>query len=773
MLTLVLLLGAGCGIAASLLHDSSMLVHPHLPYRNSNGLVRPISGKAVRLSPDIPVETVESWKESKSIESFTPFTYLSGTIYRPETSVAAIRAVIVSSQPNLLHILGINPVIGRPFDPDNFTDEAIISYSVWQQQFAGSKVAIGKNLLVNGELCRIIGVMPQDFFFPADSRDAAVWIARNNLLSGNNVTTQVIARLSSEFSQAQAAEELTRLSGWRPEPAAQGRILRLPRYSEFLGAPLESSLIVMRVIALLLWLLSCVIATGMLITRLLAKRRQISIVAWLGAGTPRIAAVIMAEPILICLAAFIPALLLALMGHRSIMGLMTAQAPWLSYTPFPLSLTAIVFGLLIATLVGIACTLILFSSDVLINRQYLDDAGKRSARAGFVMVALELGLTLLLVQIANALSLQQFRLQSSALGFEPKGLLVADLGAAISGSDREIQLRQYLGFLRESRRIPWVQDAALATSLPVVKSTNVQLNLSNGSGRPTQALVRAVSPGLLEMEGISLVKGRSCLDTDSLDSEEVAVINSRFGDSYFPGIDAIGKTIDLGNAEHARVVGIMSDVRQVSVEGTARPEVVFCLAQMAHSSLLGAVLYGSTSNIVIKTAIPPETASKNLYALLPSITPSLSVSGVRDFRAAVDLTFADRTALARLFRWTALLALILATCGLYALLDFRRQQRHTEVAVRIALGARRRHVIQMLLLDAIRPAAAALMIAGGLIWWAHRIIASFLHNALPGLDGFSILLPLPAMALALTAAAIPVALRSVPASIAELLRTAR
>lgn len=727
---LIILLSAGCGIASALLQDSNSIAHPDLPYENRAELFSPLIRQQGRFSPDIPVRTVQSWTKTGGLESFTPFSYITGSVYRPGASVSAMRATVVTTQPNLLHILGAKPILGRSFNPANPDDEVIVSYPVWMQQFGRDQQAVGKTLLVNGTLCTVIGIMPPGFYFPAEVREAMVWTASRNMLTPDTVTTQVVARLRPGVSSNVAAVDLKRLSGMGRDKVVSDQDLLLVGYATSLSRALEPALVIMRTVALLLLLVCCVIATGMLMTRLLSKRQHILLVEWLGGRTWDIISVILAEIAVICAHAYPITLITTVLVHRKIVSLVLLQAPWLSSSHFVVKAILIASTLLLCSGCVISFALVLLSWDVVLGRSQAPKSPKRSVRAGRVIIILELSLTLLLVQIARDLAFHQSRLQSTILGFDPRGLLVLDLAAASTGKDYEGQLRQYLAVLRAAQQIPWVSDAALATSLPLVQSSNVQIDLSN-DGQDTQALLRAASPGLLELEAISLAKGRSCSSTDSAQTQEVAIINQPFSESYFPGLDPLDKTILLGGTERARVVGVIANTRQVDVEKATAPELVLCLAQMPRSALLSSVLSGSTINMLVRSRLPLDAARDQLNETLSAQVPSVAVSNARDFTAAVDATFANRITLSILFSWAAAVSLIMAFLGLYSLLDYRNQQRAKENAIRVVLGAQRRDIVEQVIRDALFSLAVSLCIGWGLIWTSTRIIASFLGASQP------------------------------------------
>jgi predicted permease len=735
---LIALLSAGCGIAAALLQDSNSIAHPDLPYENRAELVSPFVRQQGRFSPDIPVRIVQSWAETSGLQSFTPFSYLMGAVYRPGTSVSAMRATVVTAQPDLLHILGAEPIIGRSFDPARPDEEVIVSYPVWVQQFGRDQEAVGKSLLVSGTLCTVIGIMPPGFYFPAEVREATVWTASRNMLTTDTVTTQVVARLRPSVSASVASIELNQLSAMGPKKGLSDQDLLLVEYATALTRRLESSLVTMRTIALLLWMVCCVIATGMLGTRLFSKRQHILLVAWLGGRTWDTISVVLAEIAIICAYAYPIALITSFLVHRKVVNLFLLQAPWLSSSHFTVKAILIASALLLCSACVISFVLIILSWDLVSGRSEAPKSPKRSVRASTVIIILELSLTLLLVQIARDLAFQQSRLQSTILGFNPRGLLVLDLAAASTGKDYEGQLRQYLTVLRAAQQIPWVSDAALATSLPLAQSSNVQIDLSS-DGRDTQALLRATSPGLLELEGVNLTKGRSCSSTDSEQAQEVAIINEPFSESYFPELDPLGKTIALGGTERARVVGVMANTRQVDVEQATAPELILCLAQMPRSQLLSSMLSGSTINMLLRSRLPIEAARDQLNRTLSAQVPSVAVSKARDFTSAVDATFANRVTLSILFRWTAAASLIMAFLGLYSLLDYRNQQRARENAIRVALGAQRRDIIAQVIRDALLSLVISLCFGWGLIWMSRRIIGSFFEASQP-IHDYSMLL---------------------------------
>jgi ABC-type antimicrobial peptide transport system permease subunit len=302
----------------------------------------------------------------------------------------------------------------------------------------------------------------------------------------------------------------------------------------------------------------------------------------------------------------------------------------------------------------------------------------------------------------------------------------------------------------------------LATSVPVVQSSNVELTLGH-DGRVTSALIRGVSPGLLEIEGIKLREGRFFSETDTFSHEEYAIINQRFAELYFPDIDPLGKTIALGGDERVRVVGVIADVHQLDIDKPSYAEIVLPLAEAVQSRLLANILPMVTINMVARSRLPLEAARHQLESILSDQVPSVAIGNARDFVAAIDATFAARTVLTTLFKWAAILSSAVAAVAFFTLLDYRMHQQNRSITIRVALGARSRDILALVVLEAVYPICVSLCLGLSLTWGARRVIQSSFHMALPP-PQYSLLLLIGVFTASSVLAVLPATVRSIVAA---------
>lgn len=751
-LLLIALIGLSCGIASVLLYDATALSRPNLPYSDSKEVLRPILEGKKGPSPDIPISILRSWSTTSSL-IFSPYSYLAGAAYRPSTSGPAMKVIIVTSQPNLFSILGRQPSLGRSFDLQNSEKEVVLSNAVWIREFGGNPDVIGQGLLINGQLHTVVGVMGSDFYFPAEIHEPTVWVAQPEFVLSETTAALVVGRMQPGTSKEAAVSQISRL-GNLPKNVA----LHFMSYSDVLRQPLSTSINAMRAIGLMLWITALIIALGMLVTSMLGKSDELSLIVFLGGSITQIASVILAETIVLCLPSCVISLGSAYLVHQRLVLLMRTQAPWLPSSSATNTVLLAAFLISLSEFLVICIGILLCSYGIVVRKSGNTDVSRTTKRIVNAMLIGQLSITLVIVQLAFELSVQQTHLRTANLGFQPKGLLIADLNSAAPNGDPagETEVDHYLSIVDSLQQATWVTRAAISTSLPIVQSSNIELTLQN-NGQQIEAVARAVSPGLLEMESIRPVSGQLCPVNDLSYQQRLAIINERFADSYFPGIDALGKTIQLGS-EQARVIGIIANIPQFKTTSPSVPEVILCIARTGNSPLIRDLVAHSTLSILVRTHLPNSNGQNALRKLLNQRSSFIAVGDIRDFGEAVDATYAMRTILTKVFKWLAAVLLVMAIFGLYALLEYRIETKRYEIALKIALGAERYHIVRGVVADIAVNVLTSMIIGIALISISRRVIRSILHDALA--DHTSLTWTFAVLLFAVGCAVIPAARRS-------------
>jgi len=279
------------------------------------------------------------------------------------------------------------------------------------------------------------------------------------------------------------------------------------------------------------------------------------------------------------------------------------------------------------------------------------------------------------------------------------------------------------------RAIPGVQVAALSSVLPLRSEMMVTISTSIDHGKERTADGRIASPGLADALGIPMVSGRFFTEDDTPNSPPVVVINKAFAEKYLPGVDPIGHTVSMGKGRFnaIRIVGVVADVKQVTVVDPTKPEIYFPLAQTEP----GSALYGIVTafmQVAIRAAVPADTLRAQFDKALHEVAPDAATTDVKTIHQAVEDSFGSQTLIARLLETFAGLALMIASVGLYGLLSFAVAQRTREIGIRMALGARQANILSLVLRRAAVLVAIGLSLGATFAWFAARFAGSYIYG---------------------------------------------
>lgn len=699
-ISVILLVGFSCGLCSSLFEGAEFILNPRLPYSNPSSLLCP--WRIVNLSvstPDIPSIVARSWEGAPGVAAVTGFSYITGAARYPRGSKPAIRVNLVSSSPNLLKTLEVSPFLGPGFSSTHPENEALISYDVWRSQFSSSEHVLGEPVALNDKVYSVAGVMPPDFVFPAELRSPTVWLSPTEPLRSQNSSLHVVMRVQPGVSLDEERVFLE-TAGLRDG----GRVhVSLHTYGEALSARIAPALAGVRLFAYVIIFLSCAIASGMFVVRQRGTSTDTSTLFALGAQVHHLAMAMVADILLLHFCALLVAVGSTTFFYRHLSGVAITQTPWLASDLHRSSL-AWHAAFLVATNASVCIAIVL--SIALIHLVPSTRGGRRGRFTTYqtysisnIFIAAEIALALVVLQVAHSFAMTEARLRSTPLGLTTDKLVLAELGSASVGSSASLRLALYNRALVAVSMLPGIEGTALASSIPVIGGSNIELGLQE-NGYQVSALVRSVSPGLMELENIHLEKGRFFSSADSANSEPVALVNTAFVRAYFKGVDPIGKQINMEGSHRPRIVGVIGDLPQFQIGTASSPEIDLCLPQLVHSDLFGNLLSSGSITLVMRTSESIASFRANLLKTLSNQVPAIAVSDVRSFESAVDLTFAARATLSILFRWTAWIALGMAMFGLYTLLEYRNQERSTDNAIRVALGAQQYHMLFPLLKDA-------------------------------------------------------------------------
>lgn len=604
--------------------------------------------------------------------------------------------------------MGARPVAGRTFAAEDFADAApaaaVLSHGFWQRRFGGDPAVVGGTLRLDGEPVQVVGVLPAGFDYP-HGRD--VWVPMRfepyHLVNRTGAWMWAVGRLGPGVDVEQARGDLQRiaaeLAAEHPDTNARLGAEVVPLREHLMGeAPRVAVVLFAAVCGLLL--LACSNVAGLLLSRTLTRRGELAVRRALGASRSTLVRQLAAEALLLVAAAAALGLLLAGAALAAVAAAAPADLPGIE--SLHLDPPAVAFAVLLAAAVLGLTTLVpalhLGSpAERLRGSAPGAGGGRGQLRLQRLLTVAQVAVALVLLIGAGLLARSLASVLANDLGFRTRGLATAQVYLHDTAPAPE-QRRAFVdAVVARLRALPGAEDAAAATTLPLHPDPyegrdELRLVGEAGAGAADGTVVTMVSatPGFLELLRVPLVAGRTLAATDRADAPRVAVVNQSLARRAWPDGRAVGRRVLLGFMAPPvewEVVGVVADVRPGGHLGVPRPEVYVPYAQTAAWSV----------TFVAGTA-------GDAAALLPAVqeavwaeAPALSLRNVGSVASFEAATLEGRRFPLRLLGAFSLVALFVATVGIYSLVAFTTARRMRELGIRTALGARGGDLVAQLL----------------------------------------------------------------------------
>jgi len=679
-------------------------------------------------------ERAQSFEEMTLIEWVS--VNLTGDGGEPER-LSALR-----STPNLFATIGLAPLLGRTFESDDGSVEAlVVSEGFWLRRLGGDPAVIGRTITLDGAAHTVVGVVPRDFRFPYTEQDVyiATVFSPQILAQRGNYSYYTVAKLRPGVSREAARTEMRAIrAALEAEGLATGRdaaaVVPLRDHIARFVAPTFMALLAAVAFVLLI---ACANVANLMLARATIRQKELAIRKALGAARGRLLRQLLTESAVLAGLGVLAGLSLA----AACFGYLTRLLPAMLPASTSLALDWRVFAFTIAAAV---VTVLLFGAGPAVAAARRDfgaafgravgTQGRRARRLRTALVVAEIALTVVLLAGAGLLVRSYANVLAVDPGFDANGLLIASTVLPASRypdpADRDAF---YQRVLERVRVLPGVESAAYTNSAPLIVKGGRSVTFVEGRPRPapgemgqTLASNRAVSAGYLEMLGVPLVSGRFIEARDTRSAPGAAVINQTMARIHWPDQDPLGQRFSFGMGGQAvfTVVGVVGDIRQSGLDVPAAPEVYVPLDQAIYPFLW-------PNNLVVRSDGDPLALVAAVRAAVWEVDPSQPVSDVRAMSQVLDFELANRNTQLTLIGAFALLALVLAAVGLYGTLSYTVSQSTNEIGLRMALGAEQTTVIGSVVRSAL--AATLLGVGIGLVaaYALTRTIASFLYDVSP------------------------------------------
>jgi putative ABC transport system permease protein len=765
---LTLALGIGANTAMFSVFDAVVL-HP-LPYRDSSRLVlvwqKPPSGEEAAVSG---INYLEWRKQTKSFEQLLGMRNLYFN-YRGRGESHQLLGAEVSR--GFFSALGLQPALGREFLPGQESSDhnhvAVLSYGLWQREFAGDAGALGTAIHMNGESYTVIGVAPSNFDESLALRGIDVWTPlyfnQNSALRSN--TMAVIGRLRPAVTIEQANHEMQivarRLQSEFPDIDRGWSAIAMPLQDYGVGR-LRSAIAVLLAAVGMVLLIACVNVANLLLARAEVRQKEIAIRAALGASRGRLIRQLLTETMLLALGGSIGGVALAYFGLHLLIALKGVELPGLQNASLNPSVLAFTFAVTVLTgvLFGLLPSRQLLGGDL---HQAVRESGRssintrRGSASRNALVISETALSLVLLAGALLMARSLLWLQKENRGFTPSHLLSFRLSLSRSDfPDAPAMAAYYRTLMERLAELPEVTGAGANTNLPIdgFLLTGQHFRLPGSvlpvSERPAAAC-DLIDSSYFRTLGIPLLQGRAFDDRDGESAPPVAIVSSSLARRYFPGQNPIGRKIMVATPGKAaievtrEIVGVAGDIRYLTRGAEESLEIYLPYAQTTWPNIY----------VMLRTPRDPDALAPSVRAALRE--PGLNRQSMADLRGMEDRIAAlnDKprfnSLLAAAF---AAIAVLLAAVGVYGVVSYSATQKAQEIGVRVALGATPRDIVRWILGQALRLTFAGLAL-GLIVYFAlSPILGSLIYGASPR-DAWSLLAGVVVLgSLALVASYIP------------------
>jgi putative ABC transport system permease protein len=661
------------------------------------------------------------------------------------------RLAAVRTTPNLFATIGLAPILGRTFAPDDGASEAVvISERFWLRRFGGDPAAVSRTITLNGTPHPVVGVVPPDFRFPYGEKD--VYIATDFspalLAEQGAFIWSVVAKLRAGVSIEAAQAEMNAVAAaLRAENSAGQPVVVVPLRETLVRGGLTARDVRPTLLALLgavglVLLIACANVANLMLARATGRQKELAIRKALGAARSRVLRQLLTESAVLAGLGVVLGLGLAAACFDYLTRLLPATLPASSTLALDLRVLALTIGATLATvlLFGAGPAFAAARRDFGAAFGRAVGAGStRAKRLRTTLVVAEIALTVVLLAGAGLLLRSYAAVLAVDPGFDTKDVLLVDTPLSSSrhptAADRDAF---YQHVLEQVRALPGVESAGYTNFAPLVIKGLRSVTFVEGRPRPSQeelfrtvAQNRGVSPGYLETLGVPLVSGRLVDSRDTRDAPPVAVINEAMVRLHWPDEDPIGRrfSFGLGDIETLfMVVGVVGDMRQDGLDAPAYPEVYAPLDQVGDDGEFSLMW---PQQLVVRTSGDPLALGPAVRQAVWDIDADQPVSSVRALSEVLDAELAGRSTQLTLIGVFAVLALALAAVGLYGTLSYTVSQSTNEIGLRMALGAEERTVVGSVVRSALTAALVGIGIGLAAAYALTRTIASFLYEVSP------------------------------------------
>jgi putative ABC transport system permease protein len=669
--------------------------------------------------------------------------------------------------PALFTILGVPPMLGRVFLPDedrySSPHVVLLSHELWSAEFRGDPQIVGRTISLNGGPYYVVGVMPARFR-PLDDEETKLWIplqqqiAPDRMLWRDQHFLGVVGRLRSGVKLDQARADMNRIAAqlrvqYPSSDNGSGAVV-IPLQQALVGGTSKSLLLSLGIVVLVL-LIACSNVAILMLARVSGRTRELAVRMAVGASAYQILGDVLAESLILGLLSGLLGLLLALIGRKIFLYFAPGNE---FFALIQINSEVVAFAIAVSLMVGfgfgLAPALKVLRTDVQHVLRSAGNATTMDPGARFLRHALvtgEIAISIVLLIATGLLLRSMLNLQHQPLGFRVDRLITSWIGLPRIRYQNNNDVASFFTRVDENLRdSPGVEAVGLGYPLPLQGNhfwTSFTIAGRNSNpGEYESASLRFVDSGFLPVMNIPILNGRNFTDADGADAEPVTIVSESFAHKYWPGENAVGKYISILRDPPVprRVVGVVQDVR-ATIEDDPPPTMYVSYKQMSFPSMQ-IVLLGrdGSGSVLVK-----------VRQAVQSVDPEQPVDEIDSMESIVNEVLEPWRFALSLLGGLAGLAIVLTGVGLFAVVSYLVGERTKELGLRMAIGASRSDVMKLVLRQSLKLALCGTGIGLTLAFTIVRAMKSMLYAIHPNDPATFLLVALSVAAISVAAAYVP------------------
>jgi len=642
---------------------------------------------------------------------------------------------------DFLPLLGVRPFLGAGFTQEQFRENAggvvILSYGLWRHHFGSDRDIVGKEITLHGKPHQVAGVMPMGFSFPEEVQawapltdDMAFPENRRAYLFTTLARVKANASMEAVSADLQAISAQIQQENHNVDP---GFTFHAERLQDNLVSSVRPTLLILLVAVAFVLLIACANVANLLLSRSVMRQKEIAVRAALGATRFRLVRQLLTESVLLGLLGGAAGCFLGLVSVKALYAAHPGAMPGPTTAAINWQVLLFVFAVSLLASILFGSIPAMQSSELNLQVQLVEGgrstASVRRQRVRSLLVISEVALAMMLLAAAGLLIRSFILLQRVDPGFDASHLAVVGLSLPDSRYPELLERTQFVNSVLEHlRALPGVQAVAAAGTLPFdpVPDTDVELEgHAYEPGNEPEVEILTATPEYFRTMGIRLLAGRTFAPQDIPEHPTALVINQTMAQRFWPGENAVGKRVvmkDWGPPLPGEIVGVVSDVKQDSLETDTQPAIYYSFAQFSQGTL--------TTYLIVRSAPAPLSLAAAIRDQIWSVDRDQPVS-VLPMDQIVSGSLERRQFVLMLLGTFAGLALLLAVVGIYGVIAYSVGQRTHEFGIRMALGAQRHQLLVMVLSQSIWKLTVGLAVGVGGALTVSRLMGSLLFGISP------------------------------------------